>query len=238
LGTFIKLQRPENLSPELIKKIEKIYHPRWLLVEPKNTDENLLLKTAFKQISPYIPSKTMEIDLSSSKWAIFESFKKDARYSIRKSAHCEILEINNVYEFRKLWKSAVSWKKYIPPISHLKALKLAFKDHILWLISPELKSGACFLLANNKAYYWYGFTGKNGRKSLVQYAIVWQGIQWAKSKTARVFDMEGIYDDRFPNKGWIGFSHFKKSFGGKIIEYPGAYVKWSTKFGRGKPEPQ
>ena len=31
----------------------------------------------------------------------------------------------------------------------------------------------------------------------------------------KIFDFEGIYDQRFPklNKGWIGFSNFKKGFG-------------------------
>ena len=38
-------------------------------------------------------------------------------------------------------------------------------------------------------------------------------------------DLEGVYDERFPNKKWLGFTHFKKCFGGKEKEYPGTYTR-------------
>ncbi len=75
------------------------------------------------------------------------------------------------------------------------------------------------------AYYWQAFTGTFGRKNQTQYKIVWEGVLWAKKKGVKVFDFEGIYDERFPNKSWRGFTHFKKSFGGYEVEYPGAFVK-------------
>jgi lipid II:glycine glycyltransferase (peptidoglycan interpeptide bridge formation enzyme) len=55
--------------------------------------------------------------------------------------------------------------------------------------------------------------------------MVWYGILWGKKRGAKMFDFEGIYDSRFPNKSWLGFTHFKKSFGGKEVEYPGCFVK-------------
>ena len=44
---------------------------------------------------------------------------------------------------------------------------------------------------------------------------------------AKILDFEGIFDERFPNKKWKGFTHFKKSFAGYEVEYPGAFSKFS-----------
>ena len=96
-------------------------------------------------------------------------------------------------------------------------------------MADDNSSGAIFLIGDKTAYYWQAFTNKEGRRALTQYKIVWEGILWAKAHGAKIFDFEGIYDERFPNKRWKGFSHFKKSFGGYEINYPGAFVKTSLK---------
>jgi lipid II:glycine glycyltransferase (peptidoglycan interpeptide bridge formation enzyme) len=46
----------------------------------------------------------------------------------------------------------------------------------------------------------------------------------------KIFDFEGIYDSRFPIKSWLGFTHFKKQFGGNEIAYPGCYIKFRLPF--------
>src|SRR4030042_1056681 len=74
-------------------------------------------------------------------------------------------------------------------------------------------------------YYWYGFTNNEGRTSLSQYSLLYQGILWAKRQGCKVFDFEGVYDPRFPDKSWLGFSHFKRSFGGYEVEYPGCFIQ-------------
>jgi lipid II:glycine glycyltransferase (peptidoglycan interpeptide bridge formation enzyme) len=51
-------------------------------------------------------------------------------------------------------------------------------------------------------------------------------MQEAKKRKCKLWDFEGIYDERFPNKDWLGFSHFKKSFGGSEILFPGSVTKW------------
>jgi lipid II:glycine glycyltransferase (peptidoglycan interpeptide bridge formation enzyme) len=55
--------------------------------------------------------------------------------------------------------------------------------------------------------------------------LVWEAIKRAKKMGCRTFDFEGIDDPRFPIRAWRGFSHFKKSFGGKEIDYPGCFKK-------------
>jgi lipid II:glycine glycyltransferase (peptidoglycan interpeptide bridge formation enzyme) len=186
-----------------------------------------------------LPTKTLQIDLSQTQEQIFAKFKKDARLALRKNSQFTIhnLQTNKEIEtFRKAWKTTVGWRRYVPPLSHLVALKKAFKKNCLlyYCTSTVIQSGAIFLKAGNtafgkalsSAYYWQAFTNKEGRKKQTQYQIVWQGILWAKKQGCKIFDFEGIFDPRFPNKSWVGFTHFKKSFGGYEVEYPGCYTKF------------
>ena len=104
-------------------------------------------------------------------------------------------------------------------------LKKIFAEDALFILSKDKSSGAIFLKGGKMSYYWQAFTGSTGRENMSQYKIVWEGILWAKARGARVFDFEGVFDSRFPDKSWKGFSHFKKSFGVEVKTYPGAFVK-------------
>jgi len=156
-----------------------------------------------------------------------KGLKKDARRAIRKNNQITVKEIKlkNIGGFRIAWKNAVGNKRYVPSLAKLKTLKKTFDKKAYFLLTEDSSAGAIFLIGDKLAYYWQAFTNKNGRKSLTQYKIVWEGILKLKASGVRILDFEGVYDDRFPNKSWRGFSHFKKSFGGDEIKYPGAYIK-------------
>jgi len=133
----------------------------------------------------------------------------------------------------------------IPSFKNIRALKKSFGRDALFLASTvsdlpanrkqkkrEVVAGTIILIADSPdkkadktAYYYYAFTSKKGRKLLAQYELVWEAIKLAKKRGCKTFDLEGIYDPRFPVKSWCGFSHFKKSFGGKEINYPGCFRK-------------
>jgi lipid II:glycine glycyltransferase (peptidoglycan interpeptide bridge formation enzyme) len=232
----IKLQRPGTLSEQVIKglgNLSRKYKAFQTIIEPKIiSHQSLIINRGFRLgRNPYLPTKTLHLDLTKSKKQLFNQLKKDCKYALRKTEKLVIEEkrsVNEINDFRKVWKKAVGWKRYVPSISHLIALKKSFTSFALFLTSHNLEAGAIFLLADKTAYYWQAFTSKKGRTTLAQYRLVWEGILWAKRSRAKIFDFEGIYDNRFPNKNWLGFTHFKKSFGGYEVKYPGAFVK--TKF--------
>lgn len=228
-GSVLKIQRPKTIDFEVIERSRKKYRAFQIIIEPKNkTQTQGILNNGYKQSkSSYLPTKTLHLDLDISKQKLFISLKKDAKYALRKNKDVgfKIYDLSNIKEFRRIWKKAVGWKRYVPPLKNLQALKKAFGENSLFIIDCDKTAGAIFLAAGKTGYYWQAFTGKKGRKSRVQYGIVWNGILWAKKKGAKILDFEGIYDERFPNKSWLGFSHFKKSFGGYEVTYPGAFVK-------------
>ncbi|KKU17564.1 MAG: FemAB domain protein [Candidatus Woesebacteria bacterium GW2011_GWC2_45_9] len=229
VGSMMKIQRPEEIHINKIRELSKKYRAFQIIVEPKTDfDAKFILSLDFKlSKSPYLPTKTLQIDLTKTKEKILNGFEKDAKSAIKKGKNMEIKDFkDNLDKFRNAWKKSVGFKRYVPPLEHLASLKKSFKNDSLFLMTRDESAGAIFLSGDNITYYWQAFTGRDGRRSLAQSKIVWEGILWAKKTGARIFDFEGIYDERFPNKSWQGFTHFKKSFGGYEVAYPGTFVKW------------
>ena len=240
IGSVLKIQRPEKLEIDVIRKLAKKYRSFQIIIEPKNyKDANLLASIGYKLAkSTYLPSKTLQIDLTQSMVKIFNSFKKDARASIKRGETIKVKEYsspNDVKEFRDGWRNCVNFKRFVPSYNQLINLRKSFpQNHSMFLASHNklgsIIGGAIFTISSHErsnyiTYYWQAFTNSEGRTSLSQYALLYQGILWAKEQGCKVFDFEGIYDERSPNKSWLGFSHFKKSFGGYEVIYPGTYVK-------------
>ncbi|MFH1971451.1 MAG: peptidoglycan bridge formation glycyltransferase FemA/FemB family protein, partial [Patescibacteria group bacterium] len=228
IGSIIKIQRPEFVDYKKIKELEKKYKAFQIIIEPKNEfDTKNLIQMGYKiSKSSFLPSKTLKLDLTTSKEDIFNNLKKDARRIIKEETTYKIFNSDNdIQMFRSAWKNAVNLKRYIPSIKKLRSLKKSFKKNCFFALSETKNTGAIFLIADKTAYYWQAFTNKEGRKNTEQYKVVWEGILWAIKNGVKIFDFEGIYDERFPNKTWLGFTHFKKSFGGEEFKYPGCFIK-------------
>ncbi len=230
VGSIVKIQRPEEIDLEALDFVIKRHKAFQVIIEPRKATlkgkPNILLKHGYRlSRNPYLPTKTLHLDLTKSVEDLYQELKKDARYSLRKTKDLRIYAVNKTEKFRASWKDSVDFRRYVPPKHHLDALINSFDEDVLFLVTPDGESGAIFLQAEKYAYYWQAFSSKKGRKALAQYKILWSGIVWAKKQGAEIFDFEGIYDERFPNKKWKGFTHFKKSFSGYEVEYPGAYVK-------------
>lgn len=227
VGRIVKIQRPEEIDIEALDFVRKKHKAFQVIIEPKDKDQGSRIKDqGFKlSKSPYLPSKTLYIDLTKPTRALYTNLKKDARYSLRKTKEINIYEIERAWAFRNAWRLAVNIGHWVPSTHYLTALKNSFGDDALFLVTPGGESGAIFLHADKTTYYWQAFSNKRGRQGLYQYKILWSGISWGKQKGAKIFDFEGIYDKRFPNKSWHGFTHFKKSFGGYEVKYPGAFIK-------------
>ena len=86
-----------------------------------------------------------------------------------------------------------------------------------------------------EAIYLYGASADRGREHMPNYLLQWQAIKWARERGCGVYDFWGIPDpptgegddgDVSPinaRSGLRGVYWFKQGFGGREIEYPGAY---------------
>lgn len=242
LGSVLKIQRPKKADFKSVNKLQRKYKVFQTIIEPNLApvvdsffDHNLFISNGYKlSKSPYLPSKTLHVDLTKPVDKIVAMFKKDTRRSMRIGEKIKIKKISSPNElelFRKAWKNSVKFSRFVPSLSSLINLRKSFPNtNSLFLASHnicgEIIGGAIFTRSSHDfAYYWYGFTSKEGRASLSQYSLLYHGLLWGKEQKCKIFDFEGIYDERFPNKSWLGFTRFKKSFGGKEILYPGCYTK-------------
>lgn len=252
LGSILKLQRPEQIDFGVIDKLCRKHGVFQVIIEPNLTNRTrpfedchkFMLSHGFRLAkSTYLPSKTMQIDLTQSKESIFNNFKKDARAAIRKGSGIKIVEYSTPDEikmFREAWKNSVKLSRFVPSLEQLIKLRKSFPHNkSLFLASHNIVGsiigGALFTtsshgISNYITYYWQAFTNNEGRSTLSQYSLLWYGLLWAKKNGYKVFDFEGIYDPRFPNKSWLGFTHFKRSFGGYEVTYPGCYTKFRLPF--------
>ncbi len=170
---------------------------------------------------PLLASKTLRVDLNDI------NPKKDANYCIRKAQSIKHkVRRNDFGEFYKLWKKAAGIKRlWIPPEKDYWALTNAFGKNSFCVTIDDL-AGAVVLAHQKTAYYYYAAALPEAKGFYLPYLIVWELMKEARKRGCKVWDWEGVYDERWPNKGWKGFTHFKKSFGGYEVEFPGSFTRW------------
>lgn len=220
-GAIAKIQRFKDLNWESTREILKKHHVWMTKLEP-------LAPVRFRQDSwPMLATKTLRIDLTSSLEKIFNQFKKDCKYILRKANSKEFIVHSNEFEnFYSVWRLSAKIKKlWIPSKKDYDSLVKIFGKNCFCITINNL-SGALVLIHDGVAYYYYSGSLLEGKKQNLPYLVIWECIKEAKRRRCKVWDFEGIYDDRWPNRGWLGFSHFKRSFGGYEVAFPGSFTKW------------
>ncbi len=219
LGNFLKILRPHNSPLGQIDQLAKKYR-------------------AFAVQINYSPTKTLQLNLELPLETIYEQMTKEARYEIRKAQtnKIKIIRSRDIELFADLWqKNALARGFWLPFKKEIKSIYEAFDKNAYLLFahryydlnhSNKPIAGTLILLHENIASYFHAFSNPLGRKLAAPSFLVWESLKLTKEKNCRFFDFEGIYDERFPNKSWLGFTHFKKSFGGWEIEFPGSFTRY------------
>ncbi|MBL7150380.1 peptidoglycan bridge formation glycyltransferase FemA/FemB family protein [Candidatus Microgenomates bacterium] len=231
IGSIIKIQRPNSIFFKKIDELAKKYQALFVKLEPvqpfsEETRRQLYDHGFCHDSWPLLASKTIWIDLTKSKEKLWQEIAKDTRYCIRKAKkedikilrHCDIESFYN--EFKRFGKG------YIPKKNDFQALVKSFGKNAILLSVNDL-AGALILIHGKTAYYYYAFTSPLGRKKFAQPLLVLEAIKLAKTLKCHIFDLEGIEDSRYKvTRKWHGFSRFKKSFGGREVEFPGSFSKY------------
>jgi len=215
-----KVEMPWKKIFEILKK-EKVFSLRY---EP--TDGNKPVGFGYSSW-PLIGTKTLRINLRPSETTIINSFKKDCRYTLRQGFKRNIqFSIDKFDEFYEIWKKEARRKRlWIPSNKEYIDLVNCFGEKVFCVTYKDI-AGAVILMHKKTAFYYYSACLPEGKPLQLPYLIVWEAMKVAKKKGCNIWDFEGIYDERWPNIGWKGFSHFKKSFGGKEVPFPGSFQKW------------
>lgn len=272
IGSFIKIQRPKKIDFDQITTIAKKYRAFQIIIEPilparfgskswssagiRTNNHNLIILQGYKQSkSPYLPSKTIYIDLTKSEKVLLKEMHYKTRYNIKKASQNsttkspKFFKIQISYDIEKFadfWQECARNQRgmFLSQKKEIIELYKAFGEnaHLILVYHKdtsevaertprmvekrELVSGILMIRTKDIAYYMYAAASDAGKKLFAPTLCAWEAIKLSKKHGSKIFDFEGIYDERFPLKSWHGFTRFKKSFGGREIEYPGAFVKY------------
>lgn len=232
-GSIIKIQRSDLIPFDQLDKLAK--SNRGFLVSAEPANEKLvpqLLQHGFQMNKgAMIPSKTRQIDLSPSEQAILQSFNRTRKYKIGKAQrnNFEVKINGKISDFVDLWtQNALKRGFWVPIKDQIRAMYEIFGEDaslILAYQQENLIAGILLIIEGKTAHYFYAASNETGRKLCAPSLLTWEAMKLAKKKGCTIFDFEGIYDERFPQKSWQGFSYFKESFGGYEVSYPGRFIK-------------
>lgn len=229
LVSFMKVQRPEKVDIDIIKNLSQRNRSIMIVVEPK--DEMLL--GGYKILkNPYLPSKTLVLDLTKTQKQMLRRMHYKTRYNtkIALKRGIEVKIIRDIDKFANFWnEQRYGIRSVFSQVNDLVKIYKAFGKNAKIITAykdEQMISGILMLMHDRRAYYMYAASNNVGKKNYASTACTWEAIKLAKRLGCREFDFEGIYDRRFPNESWRGFTRFKKSFGGREVEYPVSLVKY------------
>lgn len=229
---LIKIQRYHRLiNAHSLHKYRPILS---LKLEPLNA--NLIPVNFPKSSWNLLPTKTIILD------TFHLHLNKKIRYEIRKAQNSGVViyqqnDLEGQNLFVQLWHQHARNRGFWVPLSReIKELIKAFNPNSYLFFAqkaarnfvaspPNTLAGALVLISGNTANYMHAFSTPEGRKVSAPYLVLAEIINFCRQKKIRHLDLQGIYDERFPdnNKSWRGFSYFKKQWGGQEKEYPGSY---------------
>jgi hypothetical protein len=233
LGIFglnmLKLQRSEK-DPDWteLKKIIRRNRVATSILEPIKIESSEQYKKNRFYLSnfPYLATKSVVVDLTPGEKVLWRNLSENTKRIIKKNNEVEIKEVSPAI-FLENWKrSSKIWTLKLP---ELEEIKRKMKDKSLFLLSFKkgvCQSGILLMLTKDTANYYHSFTSEEGRISGAHFKLVWEVMLLAKKRDKKYLDLEGTYDPRWPQKKWIGFTQFKKKFGGTEITYPGCFHRW------------
>jgi len=177
---------------------------------------------------PFLPTKTIVIDLANNEKQLWKNLSTNAKRILKqKDSTNDSSDEKSRIEFYEAWKG--SSKTWLMGEERFNKLLDAFGEKAsLWISESKdkLLSGIILLESSDTANYFQTWTSKEGRKLGAHYHLVWRVILECKKRGLKWFDFEGIFDERWPIKKWAGFSEFKKKFGGRVVTYPGSFMRW------------
>jgi lipid II:glycine glycyltransferase (peptidoglycan interpeptide bridge formation enzyme) len=243
LGSLVRIPRPNLPLPlEEIEQLAKKRKAMLVKIEPNLLLENFnpekQIETFRKDSQPVLPTRTIWIDLTTNIDKLWDGLDKGSRNLVRRAEKegVVISESKDLEGFYKLWEGNARKKHFFTPFEkELQALWESFSERHLLLAKYKGKVVAAVLLFGYKEAIYYSFAASNdsGRKVYAPYFLMWEVIKRSKGWGYARLDLEGIADpDVGRTKGWAGFSHFKKGFGGREVRYVGSFSKSYSVIGK------
>ncbi len=226
---MLKIQRAK-IDPDWdeLKKIKRDNRVVSTIIEPQRVDSKSNYKKQGYKLSnfPYLATMSVVVDLRKTKEKLWSRLSENSKRLIKKNRDLEIKEVS-AEKFLSSWKpNSKIWTMKLEELNEIKKILGKNSRFLISYIKNEPQSGILVIETKNTANYLHSFTTNNGRKTGAHFRMVWEVLIDEKNRGLKFFDFEGIYDKRWPQKKWLGFSEFKKKFGGRVVVFPGCFHRW------------
>ncbi|MDP3954320.1 MAG: peptidoglycan bridge formation glycyltransferase FemA/FemB family protein [bacterium] len=211
-----------------IKDLGKQNNSIFIKAEPAQDNvAQLLAESGFKKSDKEIqPKKTVIIEIENDDNELLGRMHHKTRYNIKVAERYGIVveEKGDIEPFLILLKKTARRDKFHPhpenyykKLLELNGVKLSVHLFIAEY-SGKPSAGAMILVYGDTGYYLHGASDHKMRATMSSHMLHWHIIKFLRSKGLKNYDMWGIDASK-----WPGVTRFKLGWGGKTIEYPGAF---------------
>lgn len=237
LGGIAKIHRPEKL-PNVKKLIPifKHYAVHTVVIEPISSQNqkqlNIWCRTLSRYVkintSPYLPTKTIRVDITPDEQIIFNNFSEAKRRAVRRAVKLGVVvkQSENIYDLIGIKNKSAGLFGFVTTTGIDKMWNIFSPDHMSILLAysntSRVVGGVLLLFWKGIAYYWIAGATRKGKKLYAPTLLAWEAMKLGKERGCKQFDFVGVWDERIPkqNTEWHGFTKFKEGFGGTTLYYP------------------
>lgn len=219
-----------------VKLIARKHNAIFLKIEPKTPNPkiaDIVQSLGFKKAEKSIqPENTIIVDLTKSEDEILTGMEKRCRYEIKQaekkrvSFFCDNSREGTKNFLKLLEKTAERDAFRTHPLSYyqklIETLKSADQTDLFFAkIGQDIISACIIIYFGATASYVHAASSGPYRAAN---ALVWTAMREAKKKLCSYFDLYGVAPlDAGEHHPWRGLTKFKENFGGKRVNYIGAY---------------
>ncbi len=182
-------------------------------------------------VKDFQPSRTLLLDLEKSEDELLADMHQKTRYNIRLAEKKGVIvkKINNnkkaIDVFWKLIEKTSQRDGFTPHSKKYYAQMLELENFNLWTAEYQNNILVANIVVNfgDTITYLHGASSNKDRNVMAPHLLQWEQIKWAKERGFKIYDFWGIAKEDSQNDKWLGFTRFKKGFGGQEKRLPGTF---------------
>jgi len=231
----------EKMFQLLVGEIDKIINlegkqrTSHLSIEPKLIKVPNYFSRFIKTSVDRQPLKTSLLDLYQTEEQILKKMKPKGRYNIKVAVRHKVKIFSKdptegLKLFLPLYKSFVKKHKiegkdndYFESLAYVLSKNISGKFYFA-CCQDQILATVLVVFYGNTATYLFGASTDINKKVMAPYLLHWEIIKELKRLGYKWYDWYGVSpDEKDENHPWLGFTKFKKKFGGQEVKYIGGY---------------